>query len=398
MAELAAAPRRGEPPALSPYLRPLGWSMQQSRSTGEWYYVRTAPDGRRVRQRESPGYGWRAVLLLAPDRADQLFEEAEAVAVASCAADTAGQTCYICYGEGEGDVGLVGGCSCCGGNGFAHVSCLAEQAKILYEEARENNLGNKALDERWARWYTCGLCEQNYHGVVRCALGWACWKTYVERPETDQARWFAIARRFALTQLGLGLYKASHYEDALTVFMAELSIKRQLGAPERFVLATQSDLARTYRSLGRLDDAMRLRREIYSRRLELYGEEQETTILAALNYAFFLDRLEHYAEAKSLLRRATPVARRALGEGHMTTLMMRGCYATTLYEGPDATLDDLREAATTFEEMERTARRLLGSAHPTAKTIERSLQKARATLRGREDRDDESLDDADDTE
>jgi len=132
--------------------------------------------------------------------------------------------------------------------------------------------------------------------------------------------------------------------------------------------------------------------------LELYGEEQETTILAALNYAFFLDRLEHYAEAKSLLRRATPVARRALGEGHMTTLMMRGCYATTLYEGPDATLDDLREAATTFEEMERTARRLLGSAHPTAKTIERSLQKARATLRGREDRDDESLDDADDIE
>ena len=62
------------------------------------------------------------------------------------------------------------------------------------------------------------------------------------------------------------------------------------------------------------------------------------------------------------------------------------------------TFDDLREAATTFEEMERTARRLLGSAHPTAKTIERSLQKARATLRGREDRDDESLDDADDTE
>ena len=319
--------------------------------------------------------------------ANTKYSEAVAAAVEECADDTKGQTCYICTQplHWKTKEGLVRGCSCRGTSGFAHVSCLAEQAKILVAEAEENNLDHKAKDARWARWYTCNMCKQDYHGVVRCALGWACWKTYVERPETDQARWFAIARRFALTQLGLGLYKASHYEDALTVFMAELSIKRQLGAPERFVLATQSDLARTYRSLGRLDDAMRLRREIYSRRLELYGEEQETTILAALNYAFFLDRLEHYAEAKSLLRRATPVARRALGEGHMTTLMMRGCYATTLYEGPDATLDDLREAATTFEEMERTARRVLGSSHPLTTAIDGDLQKARAALRARED-------------
>ena len=42
------------------------------------------------------------------------------------------------------------GCSCRGTAGFAHVSCLAEQAKILVAEAEENNLGDKALNERWA--------------------------------------------------------------------------------------------------------------------------------------------------------------------------------------------------------------------------------------------------------
>ena len=63
------------------------------------------------------------------------------------------------------------GCSCRGTAGFAHVSCLAEQAKILVAEVEENNL---SLNERWARWYSCGLCEQDYHGVVACALGWAC--------------------------------------------------------------------------------------------------------------------------------------------------------------------------------------------------------------------------------
>ena len=35
--------------------------------------------------------------------------------------------------------------------GFAHVSCLAEQAKILVAEAEENNLGAKALEKIFAR-------------------------------------------------------------------------------------------------------------------------------------------------------------------------------------------------------------------------------------------------------
>ena len=47
------------------------------------------------------------------------------------------------------------GCSCRGTSGFAHVSCLAEQAKILVAEGEENNLGNKAKEERWARWHMC---------------------------------------------------------------------------------------------------------------------------------------------------------------------------------------------------------------------------------------------------
>ena len=60
---------------------------------------------------------------------------------------------------------------------------MAEQAKILLAEARENNLDLKVQNERWIRWERCRLCEQLYHGVVAGALGWACWKTYVGRPE-----------------------------------------------------------------------------------------------------------------------------------------------------------------------------------------------------------------------
>ena len=79
-------------------------------------------------------------------------------------------------------------CACRGTAGFAHVSCLAEQAKILVAEAEEDNLDLKVQNARWDRWCTCSLCEQDHHGVVKRALGWACWKTYLGRSENDQVR------------------------------------------------------------------------------------------------------------------------------------------------------------------------------------------------------------------
>ena len=63
---------------------------------------------------------------------------------------------------------------------------------------------------------------------------------------------------------------------------------------------------------------------------------------------------------------------------------MRMNYAVALYNDPDAMLDDLREAVTALEESERTARRVLGGAHPLTGWIERNLQDARAALRARE--------------
>ena len=50
-----------------------------------------------------------------------------------------------------------------------------------------------------------------------------------------------------------------------------------------------------------------------------------------------------------------------------------------------ATLDELREAVTMLEEIERIARRVLGGAHPTTRGIELHLQDARAALRAREE-------------
>ena len=66
------------------------------------------------------------------------------------------------------------------------------------------------------------------------------------------------------------------------------------------------------------------------------------------------------------------------------TIRMGLVYAEACYTDPSATLDDLREAVTTLEDTTRTARRVLGGAHPTAAEVEKCLQEARAALRARE--------------
>ena len=85
-----------------------------------------------------------------------------------------------------------------------------------------------------------------------------------------------------------------------------------------------------------------------------------------------------------MLGKVMPVARRVLGENHRLTLKMRWAYADALWRDDAATLDDLREAVTTLEDVERTARRVLGGAHPVAVDIEKDLRAARATLSARE--------------
>ena len=84
------------------------------------------------------------------------------------------------------------------------------------------------------------------------------------------------------------------------------------------------------------------------------------------------------------MRKSIPVVRRVLGESHEITLKIRWVYAAALFEDDSATLDDLREGVTTFEEITRTARRVFGGAHPMTLATEQQLRQSRATLRARE--------------
>ena len=73
-----------------------------------------------------------------------------------------------------------------------------------------------------------------------------------------------------------------------------------------------------------------------------------------------------------------------IGESHDTTLTIRSLYAEALCRDPGATLDDIREAVATLEEIGPTARRFLGGAHPLTERIEFDMRDAQETLRASE--------------
>ena len=151
-----------------------------------------------------------------------------------------------------------------------------------------------------------------------------------------------------------------------------------------YILTAQGNLANSYSVLEREEEALRIRRDVYSGTLKLYGEEHRESLVDAFNYATSLVQLKRYEEAKSLLRESISVVRRVGRDDSEVSIRMRALYAQALYKDPRASLDVLREAVKTLEDTDRIARRVFGGAHPLVLQVERALRDARTLLRARE--------------
>ena len=118
--------------------------------------------------------------------------------------------------------------------------------------------------------------------------------------------------------------------------------------------------------------------------MKLFGKLDVRTFNAANNYVTSLRRLNRFEEAKSLLLKLIPVALRVLEHNHTTLLTLKWNYATALWMDAKATLDDLREAVATLEDIIRIARRVFGGEHPHTNQMMIDLKKSRAVLLIRE--------------
>ena len=172
----------------------------------------------------------------------------------------------------------------------------------------------------------------------------------------------------AMNVLGNGLYDADRDEEAFSVFEANLATMRRVGASESNILAVQTNLASTYQSLGRIDQALELEREIYTKRLESLGNLHPETLIGAICLANTLSKMRKFDEVRSFAPDRIAECQRVLGAEHENTLFLRSIYAHALFAS------DPEQAETILVDVTRIARRVLGKSHPRALHAESVLE------------------------
>jgi hypothetical protein len=184
----------------------------------------------------------------------------------------------------------------------------------------------------------------------------------------------------AMTQLGNGLTALDHHDDALSVREVELATMRRLGTPEEVTIMTKANIAFSYEKLGRYEETLALRREVYAQAVA-FKHPTDQIIIYANNLAVSLKRAERYEEAKCFLReRIAEGFDRTLGANHISVIKLRWNYAGAFCDDDKASRDDVVKAVATFEELFSTTQRLLGKFHPTTKSAKAYLESGRSKL------------------
>ncbi len=175
-----------------------------------------------------------------------------------------------------------------------------------------------------------------------------------------------------MTTLSNGLGEAGRYDEELGILEARLAFLRRFGCSLNYIDVTKANMAVCYSNLRRHEEALTLRRELYARALAFRGPSDEFFAMA-LNLALSLMHTRRLEEAKSFLREQLPAARRALGNDHRLVLKLRGVYAETSVHDQSSTRDNIDEAVSIMEVIQR-SQRVFGAAHPEAQHKRRILK------------------------
>ncbi len=302
-------------------------------------------------------------------------------AVASCTEEAAGKTCYICMEiVDDGGDNCVRGCACRGDSaGFAHLSCLAQQAHGLLLTHLPGDPGENLYEFAYPiivpaidGWHMCQICKSPHTNDIATALGWTCFRLCMGRPEEDGIRCMAQ------TILSNSLQKEGTYQEALPMIEALLAtVRRAWPDNTDEIIQTSANLANVYTECDKAEEAATIYKDLYEQMCTLHGPDVQAAAVG-VNYAQTLIKVERFADARAVGREIAQWAHRNPDSPHSFHVLK--ALMDSLYKDPNASVEDLREAVEVFENVPATSSRVLGTAHPDTKTYEKALAKAKKAL------------------
>ena len=213
-------------------------------------------------------------------------------------------------------------------------------------------------------------------GAVNLALGWACWKTYLGRPQTD------VSHQQAMSTLARALrYDGEDPDAALSVLRIELEeLRRFWPRDTEAKLAAMTNIAGCYTQMHRDDKALRIYRTTHAGYSDFFGPTHQRSLEISSNLCASLIDNGLFAEAKKLARDELCVVRRTMGERHVLSIDYKFCLASALYRDPDALRADVIEGEALLVDAKAMASRVLGGQHPRTLNIGSHLEFARRHL------------------
>ena len=133
------------------------------------------------------------------------------------------------------------------------------------------------------------------------------------------------------------------------------------------------------RFLGKLDEALQLRRQDFESKLLNLGATHGEVLGSAQNLAHTLVEKGDWAEARTFLTEQIPIAQRALGPDAQITLCLRALKGQALCNG-DVSVANAVDAVAISEDTLKRSQRILGATHPRTKAIQDDVRLARECL------------------
>ena len=275
--------------------------------------------------------------------------------------------CWICHDEGVDDFGqpLRRDCSCRGStSGFAHLSCLIENAKFQTIQWDCHDLG-----ELKRPWLICVCCNQSHQKELRIELATE-FVSFVEEQHPVNHWILAIALYEKLVSVGPNQFEATIIANKILCLINQMKI--EYGTLPKQLLFHLIE-ARAYYYLGciALNDGMKdgakealkcfekcrdlgsvspgmiievamaekhidmvkekcgeviskerkveLSQNLYESRLKVYGEERIDTLYAGKHLAISLLNVRRLVEAERLLKKLAAVSKQVHGLDHTVT-------------------------------------------------------------------------------
>ena len=181
-------------------------------------------------------------------------------------------------------------------------------------------------------------------------------------------------RRGNSIETGARLRYTDEFAQAAAILEQELSVRTKHW-PDHASRDTpvKSNLAHCYQQLGRSDDALRLRREIFDGAKESLGAGNGHTLSLGCNLCTSLAQSGRAAEARTLHYECLPLARKHLGPDHDVSLSHAEYLAATIRACDPREKDALEAEALLKDTLER-RRRVFGAAHPSTRAVADDLE------------------------